>query len=155
MGRATFKAEPVGARRSAERLLRGSRAMSSKMFEELDRNAGRTTRIMAGVAPKASGRLAAEIHPEIIGGGYQLISDVKSDAGYSYTGVTRVGHRTAYIYPKNGRALRFTIGGKVIFASRVRGYHPSRDWVESGIPGVEAEAARSSERVGRQIVASM
>lgn len=127
--------------------------MTPVMFEELDRLAGRTTRIMAGVAPKDTGRLAREIHPEIINQGFTLISNVRSEAGYSYTGVTRLGHRTAYIYPRKAKALRFTIGGRVIFAKRVRGYHPSRDWVEAGIPASEMEADRSSRRVGRRITA--
>jgi hypothetical protein len=125
------------------------------MREELDRLAGRTTRIMASVAPVATGRLAAEIHPEIIGGGFMLVSDVKSEAGYSYTGVTRFGHRTTFIYPRRAQALRFQIGGKTIFAKRVRGYHPSRDWVESGMPAVQTAASQSSDRVGRQIAASL
>lgn len=133
----------------------GAGQMDSRMFEELDQLAGRTTRIMAGVAPHRSGRLAARIHPEIISNGFMLVSDVKSEEGYSYTGVTRFGHRTQYIYPRRAQALRFSIGGKTIFAKRVKGYHPSRDWVESGIPGVETQAELSSQRVGRQIAASM
>jgi hypothetical protein len=155
VGKATFKADVLGAGRIGNRMLRGSRQMKPRMFEELDRLAGRTTRIMASVAPIASGRLAAEIHPEITGGGFQLISDVKSEAGYSYTGVTRFGHRTAFIYPRRAQALRFQIGGKTIFAKRVRGYHPSRDWVESGMPAVQTASRQSADRVGQQIAASL
>ncbi len=155
MGKATFKAEVIGARGAADKMLRGSRQMRPVMFEELDRLAGRTTRIMRSVAPHRSGKLAGNIHPEIISSGFQLVSDVASEEGFHYTGVTRYGHQTAFIYPRRAKALRFTIGGRVIFAKRVRGYHPSRDWVEAGIPGSRAEASRSSERVGRRIVAVM
>lgn len=155
MGKARFKITTTGARHAAEGIRRGSRMMEPVMFEEMDRLAGRTTRIMQGVAPKRTSALAGRIHPEIISGGFEIISDVKSEDGFSYTGVTRFGHRTQFIYPRKAKALRFTIGGRVIFAKKVRGYHPSRDWVESGLPGSEAEAAKSSERVGRRIVAVM
>lgn len=153
MAKARFKATVVGARRQADKFAQGSRMVRPVMFEEMDRLAGKTTRIMQSVAPKRSGALSERIHPEIIGGGFVLVSDVRSEEGYSYTGVTRFGHTTAFIYPRKAKALRFTIGGRVIFAKRVRGYHPSRDWVERGVPASEAAAAESADRVGRRIVA--
>lgn len=155
MARATFKAKIIGAGRTAAKFRRGARAMSPVMFEELDDLAGRTTNVMKDVARYRSGAMSAQIHPEIIGGGFAVISDVASPEGFHYTRITREGHNVAWIYPVTKKALAFSIGGRRIIARRVRGFKPDHDWVEDGMPEVEAEAARSAERIGRAIIARM
>lgn len=99
------------------------------------------------VAPKRSGRLAAQIHAQ----DNEVLSTVRSAAGYPYTGVTRFGHRPAVpdrIDPKRGRALRFTIGGRVVYRASVRRYHPAVDWATRGLPDAERIA---TDRWGREV----
>lgn len=141
-----------GARALSRRFLRAAGLIKPTLSEELVRMAPVHSRIMKTVAPKRSRALANAIRPEGRAGGYDIVSPVRSADGFPYTGVTRVGHNVAWIYP-NGQALRFTIGGRVIFARRVRGYRPSHDWADDGLPAAQAEAARTSDRIGRRIAA--
>lgn len=51
----------------------------------------------------------------------------------------------AYFYPKKGRFLRFVIGGRVVFARRVRGSRPYKLLGRAG-QSAEAEIRREYER---------
>jgi hypothetical protein len=150
-----FRARIIGAARAATRLLRGAHEVQPALRSGLADLARSHTRIMRSVAPRRSGRLASRIIPEPHGGGYQVISPVTSDEGFHYTRITRSGHNVAWIYPKNAQALRFSAGGRTVFASRVRGYRPASDWVDAGIPAAEAEAERAASRIGRQIAEAL
>lgn len=126
--------------------------LSPALRRALIRLGPRLERIYSAVAPHNTGKLASEIRsefrtPEQI----EVVSPVKSAEGFPYTGVTRFGHRSAFIYPRTARALRFQIGGRTIFATRVRGYHPARDWADSGLPLARREVIAA----GREMAASL
>lgn len=98
--------------------------------------------------------------------------------GYDYVGVTRFGHRAARIYPRLDRApatvratkrargrntfspvaglrgnaaLRFEIGGRVLYRRWVRGYHPARDWAEGADPAIDTAIEAAVERLEERI----
>lgn len=90
--------------------------------------------------------------------------------GFDYTAVTRFGHR-GRIYPRSDRApasvvatrraratgaaaaLRFTIGGRVVYARSTRGFHPASDWSDRGVPPTLAAMATATQRLGAALAA--
>jgi hypothetical protein len=98
--------------------------------------------------------------------------------GYDYFDVTRFGHRVARIYPRLDRApatvlatrraratntfspihgvrgnaaLRFVIGGRVLYRRWTRGYHPARDWAENADPAIESAADEAERRLAERL----
>jgi hypothetical protein len=96
--------------------------------------------------------------------------------GYDYFDVTRFGQRGARIYPRLDRApatvvatrrgravntfspihgvrgnaaLRFVIGGRVLYRRWVRAYHPSHDWVEDADPAIDSAIEAATARLAR------
>ena len=137
------------ARASLERLRED---LAPTMRRELIRLSPRLERIYATAAPKRSGKLAREIRSEFRGAdAIEVVSPVRSAEGFPYTGVTRFGHQSAWIYPRKARALRFTIGGTVRFAARVRGYRPAQDWADKGLPVARNELAAAASRIARAL----
>lgn len=120
-----------------------------------------------------SGRMArgikSEVQPNQV-----VVTAVARDpqTGYDYVGVTRFGHRKAYIEPRADRAratvmltgsrrgtvrrgnasLRFVIGGRVLYRRRVRGFHPAVDWAETAMPQVNQAAEHAMKTLGHRIV---
>ena len=119
----------------------------------------RTTRFIAGfaapmyrsAAPKDTGRLRRGIRAESRNGDGVVTVDARSDKGFDYVPVTRWGHRKDVIRPVNGQALRFTIGGRVLYRASVRGYKPTRDWVEVAAKKVEPVVDRYAGRFAREV----
>lgn len=74
------------------------------------------------IAPKRTGYLASQIRADDVTrvGPWSLASGVTSGADYSAP--VHEGARPHVIRPVNARALRFTIGDRVVFAMRVN--HP-------------------------------
>ncbi len=140
-----------GADRLASRFRLAAAELPTILQRELYLLARSHTRIMRSVAPHETGRLASRIQPEPRASGYQIISPVRSPEGFPYTGSTRFGRGP--VVPRNAQALRFTIGGRVIFASRVGPYRPAGDWADEGYPAAVAAAERSASRIGAQVVA--
>lgn len=156
MAEIKLRARIHGARALGRRFLRAAGLIKPDLREELARLMPVHSRIMKTVAPKRSGELASEIRPRPSGSGYEIISPVRSEEGFPYTGVTRFGHRVAFIYPHSpDGALHFTIGGRSIFAKRVRGYHPASDWARKGFPPAVAATQQSAQRLGRRIAAQL
>jgi hypothetical protein len=129
----TVSVEVIGAGAAADRFGR----MRANLHE-LERTAPQEAAIAAlpafrEAAPKLSGKLAREIHVD----GGQVVSNVRSSKGYSYTGVTRFGHRRTgddRIHASLGRALGpMRIGGRMIWRASVRRYHPVSDWGDAGL----------------------
>lgn len=150
-----FRVEIEGAGPLAQRIRRASRAILPVTGAEMRGLAPRLTRLFQGVAPRRSGRLSRSIASNMIGPtALETTSTARSDEGYPYTGVTRIGHRVAYIYPRKGRALKITLpSGEVIFRARVRGSRPTHDWASRGFRPAERAAEESGRRIGRQIAA--
>jgi len=156
MGRATFTA--TVERHDGHRFSRGARQAKLIMLREFEGDLGpRLLRVSRQAAPEASGKLQRGLHSEVrlrAGRvGIEIRSTARSDTGYPYTGVTRVGHRSAYIEPRSKQALAFMIGGRQLIRKRVRGYHPSHDWAEDAHFASKPHVVLAARRIGRQLQA--
>ncbi len=124
------------------------------------------------VVPKDSTRIARSVHSIQKGPGqYEIIADAQDPkSGYHYVGVTRFGHKKAFITPRKDRrgnvftistrrrrqtgkraALRFVVNGRILFRAKVKAYQPDHDWVDSAIPEVRANTRDLSTRLGQRI----
>lgn len=99
--------------------------------------------------------------------------------GFDYLPITRHGHRVAYIYPRLDRApasvvatrrpravntfspvhglrgnaaLRFVVGGRVLYRRRVRGFRPAVDWAELADPAIDAALDAAEQAVLRRVL---
>lgn len=126
--------------------------LEPKLRQQLIKLGPRLSQIYAAAAPKKTGKLAAEIRSEFTGiDAIQIISPVKSATGFSYTRITRFGHNVAFIYPRKARALRFEIGGRTIFAKRVRGVHVDHDWADTGFPLARNEVISAAKELAASL----
>jgi hypothetical protein len=132
-----------GARHVAQRFGTFRRRLDSVVRQAPHEIAPATTPAYKRVAPVRTGRLQRRIHAER----GEVISDVADpDSGFHYTPSTRFGRGP--VVAKRAQALRFEIGGHVIFRKRVGAWHPDGDWAERG----HDEAARIAlERFGRMV----
>lgn len=150
----TLKIRAEGARKASDRLGRMRRNLNRLELRAPETMAKAAVPSFKQAAPSRSGRLKRGIHATIDG---EVISDARAIQGYSYTGVTRFGHKPGSgpdpdrIYPKGDRfaasvianrgqratggkaALAFSIGGRLIFRKSVRRYHPKSDWADEGL----------------------
>lgn len=120
--------------------------------------------------PKDTTRAARSIHTVKSGPGtYEVIADaVDPHSGFHYIGVTRFGHRKAWITPRRRRPasvistrrargrgrranLRFVINGEVMFRKRVRGVVREKDWAAETVPEIQREAHDVMTRLGQRI----
>lgn len=80
------------------------------------------------LAPVRTGRLKASIHPDPVRrtGPWAIDTGVSADAPYAAP--VHEGARPHVIRPRNARALRFEVEGRVVFARRVNhpGNRPNR-----------------------------
>lgn len=142
----------VLAQRAADDVAKLRAELRPAMTRTLIRLGPRLESVYSAVAPKRSGKLASEIRSEFVGSDkIEIVSPVRSAEGYPYTGVTRFGHKTAWIYPRRARALAFSIGGQMRFFARVRGYHPARDWADSGYPLARGEVLAAARDLARSL----
>lgn len=165
-GKIALKARPVGVERIVQRLRVGAERLPRDTLEA-QRELGRRAEVIFGAhAPHRSGRLIRGISSSVLGGKVIVKAEARNpESGYDYVGVTRFGHKVARIYPKgtsgsvlaNGKAkkgaLRFSVGGKVLYRASVAGYHPASDWADDALPEVRGAAQTVAARLGRQIEA--
>lgn len=95
-----------------------------------------------------------------LGEGVIAADPVDPESGYHYIGVTRFGHRKAWIRPTRARMLVFPPSkgfvadgrGGLFYRRRVKGYKPETDWAQA--PGEEMVrvVARISQEIGDQIL---
>jgi hypothetical protein len=80
--------------------------------------------VAKGIVPVRTGRLRASIHSDPVRrtGPWRVDSGISADAPYAAP--VHEGARPHVIRPRNARALRFEIDGKVVFARRVN--HPGQ-----------------------------
>lgn len=154
-GKAVFRASTRSARRVGHELSAAGRRIQPILidtFAGLSRDALRITR---AYAPHRSGRLERGLKARVRSYGgrvvVEVVSEARSDTGYDYLPVTRFGHRAAFIFPVKAKALRFYVGGQLVFRRFVRGYRPTRDWVDDAFRAVEIELDRASAEIGRKI----
>ena len=150
-GKVTLRAK--GDSRAARGFLRGAAAVKPTVLAEFETELGpRLLRVSRQAAPHGRGALERGLRFRLRGraaGGAELRveSTVRSAEGFPYTGVTRFGHRSAFIYPKRKKALRTPWGPR----RKVRGYHPVVDWGYVASIGAKEHVERSSRRIGRSI----
>lgn len=160
MAKALYRASVRGARSPGRNLSRAGRVIQGALLDEFGLLAPEATRITREFAPSNTGRSARTIKARVRSYGGRITLElhadfVNPDTGYDFLRVTRFGHRVAFIFPRNAKALRFVPrgapGGKPIFRMFVRGYHPKRDWVEQAHAVVGDRLGQVSDRVGRQV----
>jgi hypothetical protein len=126
----------------------------------------------AAVARKATGRMARNIKAHARGATIEITVFARNPtSGFDYVAVTRFGHKVEWIYPRADRvrrpayvlatkrkratgrnaALRFVLGGRVIYARRVRAFQPDHDWADDAMPTVQRAADEAMARVKRRI----
>lgn len=159
---AIFRANVRGARRAGQSLNRAGRVIQRELLDEMGYGlAPDMTRTARAYAPHDSGRLERGLQVSVRSYAGRITatmrSTARSDAGYAYTDVTRIGHRKRWIYPKPPRQfLRFPArSGGFVFARRVRGQRPATDWVERAGKAIDADIDRRSDRIGRRIVSRL
>lgn len=112
------------------------------------------TRVFREAAPKGdTRRLERNIKASVFSRGGRIVINVesgaRSEAGFPYTQATRTGRKE--IRPIRAKALRFTVGGKVIYTRYVRPWRPPSDWVADAVPSAEAAVSVVAGRIGRRI----
>src|SRR5687768_7984981 len=101
-------------------------ALNARVMERLEVFATGFVRTVSAtaktLAPVRTGALKASIHPDPVRrtGPWRIESGVSADAPYAAP--VHEGARPHVIRPRNARALRFEVGGRVVFARRVN--HP-------------------------------
>jgi hypothetical protein len=140
------------------------------LFEEM-RGVGQDAELaFAAHARHATGRMARNVKSHVVGRNVEVTVFARDPtSGYDYVGVTRFGHVAEFIYPKADRRpasvlatgrlrqrghramLRFIIGGRVFYRSRVKAFHPDHDWAEDAMPEVQDSADRAMVRIGQRI----
>lgn len=153
MAKVRLTAKVVG--HAAARLLRGSRLVRPIVRREIHGDLLlRLVRVSRQAAPEDRGALARGLRGLPAGDlSVEVRSTVRSPRGYNYTGVTRFGHRQRWIVPKRKKALAFSVGGKRLVRSRVRGYRPRYDWADDAHRLAQPHIARSANRIGRELQA--
>lgn len=153
MATADFTARFVGAGRVAVQLRMAGQAAEGETREAVREAAEESVFIFRVKAPHRTGRLRRGIRATLRGDTATVTSTARSKAGFSYTAVTRFGHRVRVIRPRRAKALRFVIGGKVFFRHSVKGFRPRRDWRDAALPAVERTVEAAGSRAGARIVA--
>lgn len=98
------------------------RAIRGASMTELRRVAPRVVNRAKVLAPVDTGRLRAAIGPPKYTRTWTLRPKATIEVNVEYAGYVHDGTRPHIIRPRNARALRFVIGGRVVFAKVV--HHP-------------------------------
>jgi hypothetical protein len=173
-GAVKIKAKPLGVNHVLRSFISARDGLKADTLEA-ERELGRKSEVIFGShAPHRTGRLIRGISSIFLGDKVIVRDEAKNPAsGYDYVGVTRFGHKVSRLYPaqrfaafvlatkgrrKTSRtshppALRFVIGGKVLYRASVAAYHPDHDWAEEALPEVGAAAQGVATRLGRRIEA--
>jgi hypothetical protein len=152
----SVKAEPVGARRVAERFARGPAILDDETHDSLVRIGERSELVFAAHALVDTGRMARGVYSLILGDAVIVRVEARDpETGYDYVAVTRFGHASFVIRPKRAKALRFGIGGATVFATYTRGFHPAGDWRDRALPQVHAEADIEAQRLAGRLEARL
>ncbi len=160
MARATFTARIDNVQSVIMQFERLQRSLDPYLGQAV-RGVGKDAElIFAGHALKDTGRLARGIRFTSTG---QTSGRVTGHArepksGYDYVGVTRFGHRVSRIQGNpilGGINARRTNTYSGFIAKSVRGFSPSRDWVERGLPQIERQAEQAMVLLGRKAKATL
>lgn len=180
MATIALKARTIGADGAIRRFL-VTAGMLHGDTRDAQRELGKAAEVVFGAyVPVKSGRALRGISSDAEGDAV-IVKDVARNpqSGFDYIRITRFGHNVARIFPthrssgahiiatkrrRGGEtlthgydsftsqaALRFTIGGRVLYRHSVAGYHPASDWATDALPEVEVEAQAVATRLGRKI----
>lgn len=124
--------------------------------------------IFAAHALKKTGKMARNVKSNKAGDEVLVTVEARNPRdGFDYVGVTRFGHKQAFIRPDPRRAaasvistmgarqtgdrarLRFAYQGRIVYAKRTRAFHPPSDWAQRAIPEVAASARMTLSRLGQ------
>jgi hypothetical protein len=182
MGRGAIKivANPRGVQGVLRSFIAADAALPGDTLEA-QRELGRRSEIAFGAhVPVKSGRALRGIGSGLLGAVVTVTDYARNpQSGYDYIGVTRWGH--GKIEPKHRgfgaqviatkrrrggetlthgydsfqspSALRFSVGGSVVYAKYVREWRPASDWAEDALPEVQAQAQIVASRLGHRIEA--
>lgn len=158
-GNAVFRATVRGYRRTAGKLSRAGREIQPLILAEFRGTLStEVLEIAQEFAPEDTGALKKELTAPVSSSGGVVKINLRSpvrdpDSGYSYTPVTRFGHRQKIIRPTKAQRLQFfskTLG-RVIAVKQVRGYTPEADWVEEAESVILEAVEESGDELGRVI----
>lgn len=137
--------------------LNSTRNALGDINERAVRDLGQTAvGILQGVAPSGrSNALQRGIKARRVGirGIDITVHAISPESGYDYAAVTRFGHQVEEIFPTEERKallVRWQSGGSN-FRSNVRGFQPSGDWVDKGLPLVLEAADEAARQMGREL----
>jgi hypothetical protein len=165
-------AKPVGTQGVLRNFLAAATGLHGDLLEA-ERELGKKAEVaFAAYAPVRTGRLIRGISSFALGEGVTVKADARNpESGYDYVGVTRFGHgiirpKARYRPVKGSQwdkehlrgtitrgALRFTVGGRTVYAAYVNPWKPAMDWAEAALPEVEVEAQSVASRLGQKIEA--
>lgn len=157
MARAVFRAT-VRARNAAQQFARAPGRIERHMRDELeDEFRDEAEDVLRERAPVLTSRLHDGISARPYSGGrigFEVTAEaVDPRTGFDYVGVTRIGHRRRWIYPKHASRIAFfsLYIDRWVNAARVRGHQPASDWVEDSMPALRSLAAEHSRSLARRI----
>ena len=166
MATITLRVRTLGVEGVLRRFLVAASRLPSDTFDA-QRELGREAEVVFGAyVPVLSGRELRGIGSDASGGGVTVTDYARNpQSGFDYVGVTRWGrgairpkHRQFGSYSlatgkrrSGGGALRFTVGGRVVFVKEVGPWKPASDWVTDALPEVEVAAQGVATRLGRKI----
>lgn len=178
----------VKTAREEARLLAFIPAVENELAHAVQQLANHSVHIYQAYAPSGpSGRLGRGIRAVSAQGRvgssgrfstgrqFAIIATARNRSGYDYVGVTRFGHRNAFISPRVDRerasvvstrkarrdvthheglpalAIPSRKGGPPIFRHQVRGFHPPYDWADVANEMVKRETKHVSDETRRRI----
>jgi hypothetical protein len=169
-----FETRIEGASATADKILLAVSEIDRDLAEARVEVGNTAVRILKMHAPRGqTHNLVRSIGFHVLAGEVLVSADpVSRTDGYHYIGVTRFGHKKAFIKPIHERrqasvistgrrrsrpksprkgtkpALAIFTATGLIFRYRVPGYHPATDWVEDAQPEIAAAAAKVLPNVG-------
>lgn len=151
MASADLTARFVGAGPVAVRLRLAASSVEPETRQAVREAAEESVFIFRVKAPRRTGRLRKGIRASVQGDTATITAHARSRTGFDYVGVTRFGRRA--ITARRGHALRFVVGGRVLFRKSVKAYRPAGDWRDKALPAAERTVAAAGARAGARIVA--
>lgn len=107
------------------------------------------------LTPVRTGRLRRSLESSVEGNGPNIRARIAFE-GVDYAAAVEFGTRPHTIVPKSGKALRFNIAGRVVFARSVRhpgtaGVHMMEHGLRNARPHIDRLFERALERVNQRL----
>ena len=145
--------------RALRRNLRGASTVIRGSLNKALRESGRVVLpALKARTPRRTGKLANSTRFQVTGMGHdqalQVRQGARSESGDFYGGYVRQGTRPHRIVPFRAKALRFFMGGEVVFATSVNhpGTKPNRYHVRT-LEAVRGKIAQITKKAGVHVAA--